>query len=347
MTIRKLQFSIGTIFACLIIVATLAIIWEFVPALLWALVIGVSVWPAYIRLRRLFGRHDIWAALVMTIVLAIIIALPIFSILQTLIKEGQLFITFLYKIDQHGRVEPSWIHNLPNGIQISTFWDQYLAHPGGLTKLLNSSNMSFASVSQWFRHVGLSIVQWFVVLFFTLFSLFFLLKNGENVLAQINRVGNRYLLGRWRQYEASLTKAMVATVNGTVMVGLGVGVIIGIVYFIAGVPAPVLLGCLTAVSAMIPFAAPIMFIIVMVMLIAQGKLVTGIVLLIIGLIVMFVADHVVRPLIIGNATKLPFLAILFGVLGGVKVMGLLGLFLGPMVMVAFLALWREGLGNID
>jgi predicted PurR-regulated permease PerM len=56
---------------------------------------------------------------------------------------------------------------------------------------------------------------------------------------------------------------------------------------------------------------------------------------------MFIADHFVKPVLIGGTTRLPFLAVLFGLLGGVETLGLIGLFLGPMIMVLFMTLWRQ------
>ena len=60
-----------------------------------------------------------------------------------------------------------------------------------------------------------------------------------------------------------------------------------------------------------------------------------------GLAVLAVADHVIRPALIGGATELPFIWVLFGILGGVETFGLLGLFLGPALMAALVLLWRE------
>jgi len=85
-----------------------------------------------------------------------------------------------------------------------------------------------------------------------------------------------------------------------------------------------------------------MFSIAAAMLIYQGAMVSAIVIFLLGLGVVAVADHVVRPIIIGNATRLPFLWVLLGILGGVETWGLLGLFLGPAIMTVLMDLWREG-----
>jgi predicted PurR-regulated permease PerM len=58
--------------------------------------------------------------------------------------------------------------------------------------------------------------------------------------------------------------------------------------------------------------------------------------------VVFVADHFVRPILIGSSTRLPFLWVLLGIFGGLETFGLVGLFLGPAIMSVLVAIWREG-----
>ena len=134
---------------------------------------------------------------------------------------------------------------------------------------------------------------------------------------------------------------MHGTVDGLVLVGLGVGVILGVVYILTGVPQPMLFGMVTAVAAMIPLAAPVIFTIAALLLAAQGSVALGIVVFASGVVVTFIADHFIRPALIGGTTKLPFLWVLLGILGGVESWGLIGLFLGPAVMSALISLWRE------
>jgi predicted PurR-regulated permease PerM len=92
---------------------------------------------------------------------------------------------------------------------------------------------------------------------------------------------------------------------------------------------------------MIPFAAPLVFGVAALLLAAQGAMVAAIAVAVWGTIVLFVADHFVRPLLIGGAIRLPFLWVLLGILGGLETFGLLGLFLGPVIMALAMALGRE------
>jgi predicted PurR-regulated permease PerM len=80
-------------------------------------------------------------------------------------------------------------------------------------------------------------------------------------------------------------------------------------------------------------------------LLAAGSVVPAVVVVVAGFVVTFVADHFVRPALIGGTTQLPFLWVLLGILGGVETFGLLGLFLGPAVMAALILLWREFTGG--
>ena len=92
-------------------------------------------------------------------------------------------------------------------------------------------------------------------------------------------------------------------------------------YAIAGVPHATVFGAITAVAAMIPFAAPLVFGVAALILFANGSLVWAIAVFCIGMATTFVADHFIRPVLIGGATRLPFIWVLLGILGGVEAWG--------------------------
>lgn len=338
---QPIRFTLATLCGLIITVAAVAVLWSFIPALVWALIIAIVVWPVFRLEQKLFKNTSWLSALILTLVIAVLIALPVFSILEVLIKEGQLFVAYLLKLDKQGSVVPQWLAHLPYGKEIAGFWQQKLAHPGGLTSLMKSLHVPVNPVGIWFRQIGTSVAHWFVTLFFTLVALFFFLKEGAHTLNTFDSLGEKHLHDHWTRYWGELTKAMVATVNGTVMLGFAYGLLMGVLYWVVGLPAPVLAGCLTAILAMIPFGAIVMSLVMGVIAYMQGGLVIALIVFVAGILLNTVSDHVVRPLVLGNTTKLPFLAILLGILGGVELMGLLGLFLGPMIMVAFLSLWRS------
>ena len=136
--------------------------------------------------------------------------------------------------------------------------------------------------------------------------------------------------------------AVHGTVTGLVLVGLAEGVLIGFAYALAGLPHAVPIAALTGVVAVIPFGAPVAFCAAGLYLLAQRRApVLRSRSSPSAFLVVFVADHFVRPVLIGGAARLPFLWVLLGILGGLETFGLLGLFLGPVVMAALISLWRE------
>ena len=161
------------------------------------------------------------------------------------------------------------------------------------------------------------------------------------VIDQFHRAGERLLGPAGERLGQQVILSVRGTIDGLVLVGIGEGVVLTIFYVVAGVPHPLLFGALTAVAAMIPFGAPVIFSIAAALLLLQGSLGWAIAIVAIGTAVLFVADHIVRPVLIGGATRLPFLWVLIGILGGVESLGLLGLFVGPATMATLMLLWRD------
>jgi predicted PurR-regulated permease PerM len=92
---------------------------------------------------------------------------------------------------------------------------------------------------------------------------------------------------------------------------------------------------------MVPFGVVVAFGLAAILLIAKGSVMSAVVIAVLGTVVSFVADHFIRPGLIGSTTRLPFLWVLLGILGGVETWGLVGLFAGPAIMAALILLWRE------
>lgn len=325
-----------------IVCLTLFIIHRFIPSMIWASVIVISTYPLYKKWRDFFGNRDNLSALLFTTLIGLIFLLPLSWLVRILVTELQLFINFLQDVNEKGGAAPDFFKSFPFvGGDLVTYWDDNIGKPGKIRDFLSNIHLSLTPTSYYVKQIGANLAHRSVQVGFTLLSLFFFYRDGDKLLTQVYQVGEYCLGQRWFRYADRLPKALSATVNGTIVVGLGVGVLMGICYALVGFPAPTLTGFITALAAMIPFVVPIVFIIVAVILFSVGSIVGAIAVLVWGTLVMFVADHFVKPVLIGGAIELPFLAVLFGILGGVETLGLLGLFLGPVVMVLFVTLWQE------
>ncbi len=330
-----------------IVALSLFIIHRFLPSLIWAAIIVIATYPLYRRWRRLFGKQQNLSALIFTSILALLLIIPVSWLISVLINELQLFINYLQLINRDGGQAPAFLRDTPMISQeLVAYWDANIGQPGNLKHFLSNLHVSLTPTSYYIKQVGLDVVHRGFQLGFTLLCLFFFYRDGDKLFQQINRIGERCLGQRWFRYADGLPAALRATVNGTIAVGIGVGVLMGICYGLVGFPGPTLMGFITAFAAMIPFVVPVVFTIAALILLSTGSTIAAIIIVVWGTIVMFVADHFIKPVLIGGAIQLPFLAVLFGILGGVETLGLLGLFVGPVIMVLFITLWDESQGRV-
>jgi predicted PurR-regulated permease PerM len=261
-------------------------------------------------------------------------------------REAQGVLVWVEHARHTGVPVPGWVHRLPvQSEAASNWWQQHLANPDDATDLFDT--MKSGGNLRMTRQLGSQVAHRSTLFAFSIITLFFLFREGETVTAQMLVASRRAFGARGERIGRQMVASVHGTVDGLVLVGLGEGVILGVAYAIAGTPHPTLFGVMTAVAAMIPFCAVLAIGLASVLVLAQGSTIAAIVLFVLGMIVVFASDHFVRPVLIGGATKLPFLWVLLGILGGVEAWGLLGLFLGPAIMAALILLWREWTGPAD
>lgn len=325
-----------------IVAFSLFIIHRFIPSMVWASIIVIATYPLYKKWCYFFGNKKNLSSFLFTMLIGLLLLLPFSWLLGLLIKELQIFINFLQNLNHQGGNAPEFFSSFPFvGNDLINYWDKNIGKPGMIKNLLSNIHLSLAPTSYYVKQIGSNLAHRSIQVGFTLLSLFFFYRDGEQLIAQIYQVGEYCLGKRWFRYADRLPKALRGTVNGTIVVGFGVGILMGVCYGLVGFPAPTLVGFITALAAMIPFIVPIVFLTVAFILFSCGSTIGAIIVLVWGTIVMFVADHFIKPVLIGGAIELPFLAVLFGILGGVETLGLLGLFVGPLVMVLFVTLWQE------
>ena len=312
----------------------------FIPSLIWAAIIAIAIDPLYARAEaRWPGGRRAWLPTIATFLIAVLVLAPLTIGVVEAAREGRTVIAWLADARANGLAEPAWVQRMPFANEISNWWQANLATPEGTALQLDRVRGSLLGGHS--AVVGRNLIHRSVVFAFTLLALFFLLRERDNFIQQLQAGGRRLLGSSGDRLGAQLIRSVRGTIDGLVLVGIGEGAVMAVFYLISGVPHPFLLGLLTAVAAMIPFGAAVMFGIAGLMLIGQGAIGWAVAIFVIGMIVVGIADHFVRPFLIGGSTRLPFLWVLIGILGGVESLGLLGLFVGPATMATLILLWRD------
>jgi len=329
------------------LVLTLAIvalgIWVaagFLKALAWAAIIAIAIDPLY---KRAEHRWPAWRATLLPAAVAsglfLLLIVPIVFGLVQLPREAHLLAGWLETARHDGIPVPAWVAQLPYGRdEITTWWGQALATPAGAEGWIRRLDHSAIAHS---RPFGTAVLRGVITFIFSLVALFFLLRDRDQLLDELALASDRLFGHVGARVARQVLQSVQGTVNGLVLVGLGEGAVLGTAYVFLGVPHAVLLGALTAVGAMIPLGAALFIGIAALLLLGLGQALSAAGVNVFGMVVIGVADHVLRPIMIGGTTKLPFLWVLIGILGGVETFGLIGLFVGPAIMAALILLWRD------
>ncbi len=314
---------------------------RFVPALCWAVVLAIATSSLYDRwLARFHGkRRQIWAAATFTTLIGIVLIVPLVYVAALAVSEAvSLARAFIDSAKNGPPPLPVWIQHLPRvGGWIQGAWLDLFNDAGVAPDTFARAR---PMVIEWTRLLGMQVVKRIVTLVFTLLTLFFVYLNRDRLSEQVPHASNRLFGHTVERLLYRAVTAIRATVDGIVLVAVAEGALMGASYALAGAPHPVLFGAITGIFAMIPFAAPVVFCFVALMLAGQGSVAAAVSVLIACTIVLFVADHFVRPTVIGGAARLPFLWVLLGILGGIESFGLIGIFLGPALMAALVSIWH-------
>jgi len=321
----------------------------FLVPVLAALVIAFASWPLYRRLLAAVGGNRTVAATLAILFILAFLVVPISLAGSYAIHEVREWVTWAIQTNHDGAPTPHWIATLPViGGWLNEQWMDNINHPGGIGELIQLvSGANIGSIYRGVLAAGGSAFGLLLTMLFMLIALFFAYRDGEAFAAQVDRLGERILPARWERISRVVPATISSTVTGMTIIAIGEGVVLGVAYSLAGVPSPVTLGALTGIMALIPGGAPLSFTLVSIYLAASGSVFAGAALFTWGAVELFIVDKTLRPKLVGGPIKLPFLPTFFGLIGGVKTMGFLGLFIGPVLMALLVAIWREWLHEAE
>ncbi len=320
----------------------------FLVPVLAALVIGFASWPIYRRLLAAIGGNRTLGATIAIVAVISFIVAPISLAAVYAVDEVRSWVVWTIETNATGAVVPAWLTQIPvAGIWLGEQWAKYIGHPGALGELVQLvSGSNIGNIYRGVLVVGASAFQSLLTLLFMLITLFFVYRDGERLVEQLDKLGERILPMRWERVSRIVPLTISSTVTGMGVIAIGEGIVLGIAYWMAGVPSPVTLGIITGIMALVPGGAPLCFTLVSVYLVASGSVFAGVALFAWGTIELFIVDKTLRPRLVGGPIKLPFLPTFFGLVGGVKTMGFLGLFVGPVLMALLVSIWREWLREV-
>jgi len=337
----------GWFYRALIVMLSLWILHSFFQALLAACVAAVASWPLYTRFanRMPVRLRRTATPLIFTCLMIVFVLAPMVLAFGALIGETHTLILEIAAADQRGIALPLWLENAPLvGPWVTAHWQSELAHPG--TLLLWAQRTDPAVMVGWAQALAQFTAHHAIVIGFAILLLFFFYQEGAMLAQGCRRVLRQRLGAGVDRYIGLGTRAVRASVNSMLVVGLFDGLATAATFTLAGVPQAAVWAAITGSLALVPFLGYVAVIAVALHLVIQGATAAAFTALVLGCAILLAGDKVVRPAVARGGVGLPFVWVLMGCLGGFEVLGLVGLVVGPVVLTLARELWAQRVRDV-
>jgi len=315
----------------------------FLSAVLWAIILCCTTWPVFVRLQRLTRGGVTLAALIVTLVVALVVLAPFVIVGISLAENANMLLEQGKRLMDEGPPDPpAWVSQIPLiGERAQAYWAS-IAHDSA--SLVADLRQYLQPLRTFALASGAGIAQGVLQLTLSILIAFFLYRDGEAISERLTASVGRIAGDRGRHLIGIATATMRGVVYGILGTAIAQGVLAAIGFWFAGVPAAPLLGLLTFFLSPVPIGPPLVWAPAAFWLFSQGHTGWAIFLLIWGVAVVSSVDNVIKPLIISRGSNLPFILVLLGVLGGVIAFGFIGIFLGPTLLAIGFALIEDWSG---
>jgi predicted PurR-regulated permease PerM len=325
--------------AALALVFCFIIARPFLTSILWALIIAVTFHPVHARIhRRVHNRTG--AALISILIVLLMVVIPAALLGVATVNEiGNAF----QNLNQKSIAEGGWGPYLTRVSDAASQWIGTYVHAPEfdlrkeiLVRMEQISGIAGSIVAGVLSNVTAVVIQGIL----TLFILFFMLRDGNSGLRLLSAVIPLNHEQVERLFD-SVSDTIIADMYGVFAIAIVQGMLMALAFWVLGLPSPFLWGAISSMVSLLPIGGTaLVWLPGSIVLIASGHWVRGIILLAWGAGVVGMIATIVQPIVLGKRAKLHTLQIFLGLLGGVQAFGLIGLFLGPIIISVTHALFR-------
>lgn len=313
----------------------------FFRAIFWSSILAFGFYPLYQKWRKRLKPHETLAAATMTTLIFLLVVPPVLLAIMSVAGQAIEFYQSATAYVRDGQFEEliNQIRSFPviQNLEARVFqWEPVKQNVSSW--LLNSTR----AVGNFAAGQAATITKnLFLVALNTLmmsFLLFIFFKDGEKIYnfvyqtAPLEEKNRKAIFGH-------INETFSAVIRGQLLTSLTQALVAGIIFWALGLPLPVFFAAVTFLTALIPVVgASAVWLPLVIYLLTSGHQAKALILFVLGAAVISLIDNIMKPALIGERTKLPYFLLFFGILGGIKLYGLMGIFLAPVVMSLFFAL---------
>lgn len=327
-----ISWSIGIGLLTIFIAGLFIIASPFIEGIAWSIVVVLMTWPLYQHLTVKWRVPQRLTALFMTLgftsmflVLAIPLLFQFGNELYLLSQQGPFtskeFTKHLMQIPIVGSILSSGQFSAQFDLLFQRIGELSLQFTGKATRIFIDSIFN----------IGIM-----------LFSSYFLFCHGRQLLEESQSILSHYSGLSWPRIFSLAGETVKGVVYGALSTAIAQATLAGVGFYFVGAPGPTLLGFATLLMSLVPFGTPLVYVPVsLYMIFIADRMVAGIGLMFWGVMVISTIDNILRPLFISQSMRLPLLLVFIGVVGGILAFGLIGLFIGPVLVALGHAAWKE------
>jgi predicted PurR-regulated permease PerM len=313
----------------------------FFAAISWAAILAFAFYPVYLKIQEVPRIHPMAAALAATLLVVLIVVIPAAFMIVSLMQESIELYARVSSYISTGSLE-RFVEEIRQAVksewfeQFLPFWDPIQKDVSNLI-LRTARGIGNAAAVQ-LAHLTKNLFVWIFNLFLIAFLLFFCFRDGKSMYEFIYQMIPMAKKNK-NTLVSKVNETFSAVIRGQFLTCIIQGTLTGLTFWALGLPLPFLFGFLTFLTAMIPLTgAATIWVPFAIYLFATHQLPKAITLTVIGIFVISLSDNILKPLLIGGKTKLPMFLLFLGILGGMKLYGFTGIFLGPVLLSLFFAL---------
>lgn len=330
------QITLGVAFIVIFASASLWVLSPFLLALVWSAMIVIATWPALLRVQSWFGGRRAPAAAVMTLLLLSVFVLPIAMAVTALVVHTQEILAWAGTAKElRLPMAPQWVIDLPLvGEKIAQYWNEFVS--GGLSHLRPYATRALTWLGGQLGTVGAALVH----LMFTVVIAAILYFDGDTAASGLRQFFRRLAGDRGERAAVLAAMATRGVALGVVVTAIAQTTVSGIGLAISGMPFAGPLTMLILLLCIAQLGPALVLVPAVIWMYATGDNTWATVLLVFSVIAATM-DNVLRPFLIKKGADLPILLIFAGVIGGLLSIGVLGIFVGPVVLAVTYRLLEE------
>lgn len=322
----------------------------FFTPIFWACAIAVIFFPIY---RLLLARLPRWpnlTALLTLLICIVLVVIPVLVVATSFVDEA---VRLVQRV-QSGEIDLSQpVEQVRAAFPgINAMFERFGIDLDELKQRLLGGLMGAGSfLAKNALALGQNTANFFLMLGLMLYLTFFLIRDGEKLVELLIRA---LPLGDEREHLllAKFAEVTRATIKGNLVVAVTQGTLGGLIFWVLGLPAPLLWGVMMTLLSLLPaIGAALIWFPAALYLYATGDLIKASVLMLFGVLVISLVDNILRPILVGRDTKLPDYIVLFSTVGGLIMFGISGFAIGPLLAALFMAFWqifmREFMNSAD